>query len=129
METLISMVEVQKAVTEAPQHKTPGPDGLPNEIYTEYGEIMLPELLLNEAAEGGELPASMTEATINVIPKEGKDPTQPVSNRPIYLLFMDVKILAKVLAHRLSKIIYTIIHPDQCSLIPGRSTALNIRRF
>lgn len=62
---------------------------------------MLPELLqvLNGALENGELPASMTEATI-IIPKEGKDPIQPASYRPIPLLCADVKLLAKVLATR-----------------------------
>lgn len=59
---------------------------------------MLPKFLevLNEALGKGELPASMTEATIIVIPKEGKDPVQPASYRPIFLLCTEVKILAKV---------------------------------
>lgn len=51
LEIPITIEELQKAMLEAPNHNTPGPDGLPNEIYTEYREIMLPELLevLNEA--------------------------------------------------------------------------------
>lgn len=63
---------------------------------------MLPERLhvLNGALERGELPLSMTEATI-VLPKEKKDQTQPASYRPISLLCADVKLLAKVLAIRL----------------------------
>lgn len=55
----------------------------------------------------------MTEATIIMIPKEGKDPLQTASYRPISLLCADVKLLAKILASRGSKRIHTIIHPDQ----------------
>lgn len=126
----ITIDELQEVALDSTNYKTPGPDGLPNLIYREYGEIMLPELLqvLNEAMEKEKLPVSMTEVTI-IIPKEGKDPLQPTSYRPIPLLCADIKLLAKILASRLSKIIHAIVHPDQCGFIPVRSTSLNIRRL
>lgn len=82
-------------------------DGLPAETYRRYGKVLLPELLgvLNWAAVEGELPASMMESTIVVIHKKGKDPLNPSSYRPISLLSTDIKMLAKVLAARLNKII------------------------
>lgn len=86
--------------------KSPGPDGLPTETYKYYGEILLPELLkaLRGAVMVDRLSASMLEATIIVIHKEGKDPLDTASYRPISLLCSDAKILAKVLAARLNKI-------------------------
>lgn len=98
----IAIEELQEAALDSANHKAPGPDGLPNKIYREYGEIMLPELLqvLNEAMEKDKLPVSMTEAAIIIIPKEGKDPLQPLSYRPISLLCVDVKLLTKILASR-----------------------------
>lgn len=75
---------------------------------------MLPELLrvLNWSAIGGDLPSSMMESTITVIPKEGKDSLNPASYRPISLLNSDTKILAKVLAARLNKVIQKLVHQD-----------------
>lgn len=76
-----------------------------------------------------ELPKSMMETIIIIILKPDKDPLKPGSYRPISLLTSDVKILAKVLANRLSRHIDTLIHRDQTGFIPSRSAATNIRRL
>lgn len=91
--TIPHLSEEDKALLDSANHKTPGPDGLPNEVYKEYGDIMLPELLqvLNEAKENKKLPVSMTEATI-IIPKEGKGSFQPTSYRLTSLLCAGKKI-------------------------------------
>lgn len=70
----------------------------------------------------------MNDACIIVLPKPGKDLLAPESYRPISLLNLDVKILARILATRLSKVMQGWVHPDQSSFIPTRSTAIN-RRF
>lgn len=87
--------------------KSPGPDGLPVENYKYNGEVLLPELLkvLNWVVVKGKLPSSMTEATVIVLHKEGRDPLDTSLYRPISLLCSDVKILSQVLATRLNKII------------------------
>lgn len=69
----------------------------------------------------------MREAIIILLTKPGKDSTNPGSYRPISLLPVDVKLLAKVLAHRLSKVIQEVVHEDQAGFIPNKSTAVNIR--
>lgn len=71
----------------------------------------------------------MTEATIILILKPGKDPLLPDSYRPISLLTTDVKLLARVLVTLLALVIQKLIHRDQSGFIPSRSTALNIRRL
>lgn len=110
--------------------KTPGLDGFPAEIYKRYEEMLLPELLktFNSASEEGGLPLSMRDSTIIVLPKEGKDLLDPSFYRPIVLLGTDVKILAKILAEKLKKIIQNLVHMDQTGFIPNRSTSMNIRR-
>lgn len=127
----LTLVEIQKVVKEMANQKAPGPDGLPAELYKKYGEVLLPQLVevLNGAVMEGKLPMSMTEATIIILLKEGKNPLDAASYRPISLLCTDVKILAKVLANRLKKIISRVIHADQTGFIPDRSVSMNIRRM
>lgn len=130
LEGLLTLEELQRATADMANQKSPGSDGLPVEIYTKYGGMLLPKLLevFNWAAGEGKLPPSMTEATIIVLPNEGKNQLETASYRPISLLCSDVKILAKVLAVRLNRIISKVIHSDQTGFIPDRSVNVNIRR-
>lgn len=127
----IQLEELQLAVSSLANNKAPGVDGLPNEVYAKLDEVLLPHLLqvFRASAIQNQLPDSMQEAVIIVLPKPGKDPMLPESYRPISLLPVDAKILAKVLATRLSRVISSLIHPDQTGFIPGKSTAINLRRL
>lgn len=69
------------------------------------------------------------KATISLIAKKGKDPLLCSSYRPISLLNVDSKILAKVLALRLETVLPTIISPDQTGFIQNRHSFSNIRLF
>lgn len=111
--------------------KTLGPDGFPVEFYKIYMEEITPRLqtVFASALKTGTLPASMSEAVIVLIPKPGKDPTLCASYRPISLLNVDAKVLAKILAIRLNKVITALTHPDQTGFMPGRGTDINIRRL
>lgn len=71
----------------------------------------------------------MSETYVVLIPKHGKNPELPESYRPISLLQLDIKILAKFLALRLNKVILTLIHPDQTGFMPAKNTAYNLRRL
>lgn len=88
-------------------------------MYLKYGNTLLPTLLLSlfEAANTGKLPNSMHEAILAVLPKPGKDKLIPDLYRLISLLNTDVKLLARVLANRLSKIISRLINLDQSGFI------------
>lgn len=94
-------------------------------------EKSFPPLLraLSEAVETGSLPDSMQEAIIVVHPKPGKDRLLPDSYSLISLLNSDIKLLARVLATRLSKVIGGLVHRDQSGFIPTGSTADNIQRL
>lgn len=71
----------------------------------------------------------MREATIVLIPKSGKDLGLPESYRPISLLQVDIKILAKILALCLNQVILSLIHADQAGFMPGPNTSFNLRRL
>lgn len=123
LEGPITLKELQLVVSGMANQKSPGPDGLPMEVYKYYGEILLPELLriLRGSELEGKLPDSMLEAIIIVIHKEAKDSLNVASYRPISLLCSDVKILDSVLSDRLNKIASKLVHPDQAGFIANRS--------
>ncbi len=70
----------------------------------------------------------MVRGYITVLHKEGKDPSQCSSYRPISLLCVDYKILTSILATRIQKYIRKLINPDQTGFISGRHGTNNMRR-
>ena len=87
--------------------KGPGLDGFVNEFYKTFKDLLAPLLLkaYSHALESKTMAPSWNEATIVVIHKEGKDPTDCQSYRPISLLNADVCILTAILARQVNKII------------------------
>lgn len=61
------------------------------------------------------MPLDALRAHISLIPKDGKDPSQCGSYRPIVLLNTDLKLFAKILASRLLLHIPQLIHKDQAA--------------
>ncbi|KAJ1190913.1 hypothetical protein NDU88_000232 [Pleurodeles waltl] len=104
---------------------------LPVELYKGLRSKLAPHLtaMYHEALKIQQLPINQTTATVVVIHKEGKPATECASCRPISLLNVEAKALAKVLATRLQTVITSIVQPDQLALIPRRSTRLNICRL
>lgn len=68
-------------------------------------------------------------ANIIVIPKKDKDPEYCSSYRPISLLGVDMKILSKILATRLEKVVANIINLDQTGFMKERLSSNNTRRL
>lgn len=123
--------EIQKTITSLSNGKTPGPDGLPSELYKKFNTTLSPYLyrMYKQAQSDGDLPPTLTEAVITVIYKKGKDPQEVGSYRPISLLNTDGKLYAKILANRLKLLIDKLIHPDQTGFIPNRNSTYNLRRL
>ena len=95
--------------------KAPGPDGYPIEFFKKFADKLIPLLLdmFNDSLDRGALPQTLTEASITLLLKPGKEDSDCSSYRPISLLNADYKILAKALALRLESIMPSIISPDQ----------------
>jgi len=124
----ITLEELKNTINSLKSMKTPGPDGLPAELYKKFSDILTPYLLktYQQALTSG-LPPTFSEAVITVIRKKSKNPEEVEGYRPISLINVDQKILSKTLANRLGKLISKLVNTDQNGFIPGRSTIHNTR--
>uniref|UniRef100_A0A9J8CLD1 Reverse transcriptase domain-containing protein n=1 Tax=Cyprinus carpio carpio TaxID=630221 RepID=A0A9J8CLD1_CYPCA len=131
LEGPITELEVRKAVSVMRNGKSAGLDGLPVEYYKQYIDLLASTLteVYNEAYASGSLPSSFNDALISVIPKKDRDATEPSNYRPISLINVDCKILSKILALRLEKVLSNIINPDQVGFMMNRSSTDNMRRL
>uniref|UniRef100_A0A803K3T5 Reverse transcriptase domain-containing protein n=1 Tax=Xenopus tropicalis TaxID=8364 RepID=A0A803K3T5_XENTR len=131
LEADLTLTELNEAIDMFPTRKAAGPDGLTIEIYKRFKEAIAPHLLqmFNYAISSSSLPQSLYEASIVLLSKPGKDPTQLDAYRPISLLTTDIKILAKIIAQRVAKALPLIISEDQTGFMANKATALNIRRL
>ena len=71
--------------------------------------------------------SSQRNGVITLIPKKDRDASYLKNFRPISLLTVDYKILAKTLANRVKKILSDLIHPDQSGFLKGRNIGNNVR--
>lgn len=125
----ITLEELRLAIQSLPNQKAPGPDSYTSEFYKTFSEELAPYLLemYEEAYETGTLSPSLREAMIVMLLKPDKQATRCDSYRPLSLINIDTKILAKILATRLQPLMRFLVLPDQAGFIPGRSTSHNLR--
>lgn len=114
-------MEIEAAISSFPPHKAPGSDGFSIEFYRSYMEQLPPRLstLFTYCLEHQTLSPSMMEAYMILVTKPGKEPTEYSSYRPNALLNADLKILTKILATRLARIIPSLIDIDHTGFMPG----------
>ena len=120
-EGILSNIECFNALSEFPNGKTPGNDGLTPEFYKKFwnllGQLMTDSL--NFSYKYRKLPNSQRQAIIRLIEKKGKDRCYIKNWRPISLLNVDTKIASKALALRL--VLPFIINDDQYAYVKSRT--------
>ena len=122
-----SVDEFTSVVKQLKCGKVPGLDGLSVDFYKKFWEHISSFYIdvLRYAFSQGTLPTSMRRAVIVLLPKTGD--RLNISNwRPISLLNVDYKILGKMLANRLSRVLPNILYYSQTYAIPGRSIFQNL---
>ena len=123
----IALHEATRAIKDLRLNKVPGPDGLTVEFYKCFWDVLGPKLVdvVNTCFGDEELTESMKNSVTRILFKKG-DRKDLKNWRPISLLNVDYKIASKVLSSRLSKVLETIIDPDQTCSIPGRTISSNL---
>jgi hypothetical protein len=104
-------------------NKSPGSDGITVLFLRHFwGFLSTPYMdCVNEAMAAGELSLTQKESVVRLIPKKGKDPTLIKSLRPISLMNVDAKLIAKVLANRLKVVCKQVIGEEQLAYVEKRS--------
>ncbi|GAA0144103.1 hypothetical protein LIER_42787 [Lithospermum erythrorhizon] len=109
------------------ESKSPGPDGMPAKFFQYYWSTVgdsLCNMVLSFLNDGRFLKKfNFTFSTL--IPKVEK-PISMSQFRPIALCITAAKVIAKVLAQRLKKILHNVISDSQSAFVPNRLITNNI---
>jgi len=126
----ISINECLLAINGMKTNKSPGLDGLTVEFYQKISNQISPLLhkSICQSYDKGELTRSQKQSIFSLIFKKG-NPEDLENWRPISLLNVDYKIIARVLALRLQNVLPSIISMDQQGFIKNRFIGYNIRQI
>lgn len=99
----VTATELEQAMKWMKTGKAPGPDGIPVEFYKKYWPLLGPSLVsvLNKGLSGEGFPQNFVQGTVVLINKNKGDIENLAAWRPITLLNIDYKILAKVIANKI----------------------------
>jgi hypothetical protein len=114
--------EVDEVVKDLPNDKSPGPDGFNNEILKSFWTIIADDIksMIRDFFEEKINHESINSSFITLIPNTD-NPSNASDFRPISLLNTVLKILTKLLANKLQKIILKLVHKNQYGFMKQRS--------
>ena len=123
----LTLAEASEALQRSNRNKSPGADGLTVEFYSQFWDKLGEPLVsvFNHGLARGELPESMKASVTRLVHK--KDDKRLLKNwRPIFLLNVDYKICSKAVSFRLSRVLGSMVDPDQTCSVSGRSIHSNL---
>ena len=123
--------EVRAAIPSLKGGRAPGPDGFCPEFYKKLTHLIVGPLtdMYLDSFGIGHLPPTLNLANITLILKKDKPSDICGSFRPISLINVDSKLLLKLLATRLEKLLLSLINTDQTGFIQNRLSLTNVRRL
>jgi hypothetical protein len=115
------MEELEEVVNECDGNKSPGPDGFNFNFVKSFWYLMKFEvrILFDQFYANASLPKSFSSYFVALIPKVNS-PMALNEFRPISLLGCLYKLVAKVLAKRLAKVMDSLVAPTQSAFLKGR---------
>ena len=129
LESNLTLDELKNVLKSFQNNKSPGEDGFSKEFYETFFDLIGIHLLnsYNEAFNNGQLSISQRRGVICLIPKDDSCLSELSNWRPLTLLNVDYKMLAKVIGQRIERILSSLIHSDQTGFIKGRFIGQNVR--
>ena len=122
----ITASELQQALRQLKKKKSPGPDGITNEMLTNLGTTAQSKLLeiFNLSWREGKLPQLWREAIMIPILKRGKNKSKAASYRPISLTSCVCKLMERIINKRMQWHFEqeSVIIPEQAGFQKFRST-------
>lgn len=118
----MSLTDIKEAILAANCNRSPGSDGLTAEFYKSFADLLAPILRkLYEYIEKTQVvPDSLATGVLTILYKNKGSRVNLDNYRPLTLLNCDYKILAKVLANRVKKVMGGVIAETQVYSVPGR---------
>lgn len=119
--------DIQSAFYALPKNKVPGPDGYPAEFFTAHWKTVGQDVIdaIQEFFTSGRLLQQWNATILTLIPK--KPNAVLISDfRPISCCNTVYKVIAKLLANRLKKVLRSVISNTQSAFIPGRLLVENV---
>ena len=123
----VTLDEVKRAVFDINPTKCPGPDGMTGYLYQQFWDCMGGQLLemVQNFFNSGTFDHELNRTNICLIPKKVKA-DKLVDFRPISLCNVIYKVIGKLLATRLKKVLPFIISESQAAFVKGRLISDNI---
>ncbi|GKD81449.1 putative RNA-directed DNA polymerase, eukaryota, reverse transcriptase zinc-binding domain protein, partial [Tanacetum coccineum] len=114
-------MEIKSAIWDCGSNKAPGPDGFTFAFVNKYWDLIKMDILefVNSFFDSCSMPQGVNSSFFTLIPKVS-NPIFIKDFRPISLIGIHYKIIAKILANRLSKVIDKIDSIEQSAFIPER---------
>jgi hypothetical protein len=122
LSTPFTTEEIDAVVRHLPPDKAPGPDGFNGQFLKSCWHIIKDDIyqLLFDFHDGSLNIESVNMGYITLIPKVATPKTMN-DYRPITLLNCVLKIVTKLLADRLQKVVLKIVHKNQYGFLKGRT--------
>nr|GEV76896.1 RNA-directed DNA polymerase, eukaryota [Tanacetum cinerariifolium] len=121
LDSSVSVSEIKNAIWDCGSDKSPGPDSFTFAFYKEYWNMIQRDVVefVHHFLNSGSLPRGCNTSFITLILKV-PNPMVISDFRPISHIRAQYKIIAKVLANRLARVIDTIISQEQSAFIKHR---------
>ncbi|KAL3695864.1 hypothetical protein R1sor_009940 [Riccia sorocarpa] len=118
---------IEELVKSLPKEKAPGFDGVVAEVVVDGWEFMGPDCIemITWFWKKRKLLAKDNRGVIKLIPKEG-DLLLLKSWRPITLLTITYKVIARIIAHRMKRMLPELIDSQQSGFVAGRNIVDNV---
>ncbi|MFS8026364.1 putative RNA-directed DNA polymerase [Helianthus anomalus] len=121
IESRFSVEEIKSAVFECGDDRAPGPDGFNFRFFKLFWSLFEADFfaLMSGFFDSGTINPGCGSSFIALIPKK-RDPTGLGDYRPISLVGVVNKVVSKILANRLKKVLGSVISVSQSAFLGGR---------